>query len=68
MPNIGCIEDYPVIEEAIQFGVNAYGKPGVMAIQFATFWIEGWLAARKDTISDRDANIIRQGVQNYIFI
>ena len=62
------IEDYPVIEEAIQFGIKSWGKRDTMAIQIASFWIEGWLAAKKDQLSDTDVNIIRQEVQNYFFI
>lgn len=65
---MSCIEDYPIIEEAIRFGVEARGKEDVMAIQFAVFWIEGWLAAKKDQLSDVDINIIRQGVKNYYFV
>ena len=64
---MACIEDYPIIEDAIEFGVRSWGKREVMAIQIATFWIEGWLAAQTN-ISETDANIIRNGVKNYFFI
>lgn len=64
---IGCIEDYPIIEEAINFGVTQWGKREAMAIQIAYYWILGWLSAKTD-LSDEDRNIIEQGVKNYYFI
>lgn len=64
---IGCIEDYPIIEEAINFGVQQWGKREAMAIQIAYYWILGWLAA-KEGLSETDRNIIEQGVKNYYFI
>lgn len=64
---IGCIEDYPIIEEAINFGVTQWGKREAMAIQIAYYWILGWLAAKTD-LSDEDRNIIEQGVKNYYFV
>ena len=64
---MNCIEDYPIIEEAIAFGVRQWGKKEAMAIQIAYFWILGWLAA-KENISNEDRNIIEQGVKNYYFI
>lgn len=64
---IGCIEDYPIIEEAINFGVTQWGKREAMAIQIAYYWILGWLAA-KEGLSETDRNIIEQGVKNYYFI
>lgn len=69
MPCIGCIEDYPVIEEAIQYGIEARGQRDRMAIQIACFWIDGWLAAGGNgSVTEQDAHIIREGVKNYIFI
>lgn len=64
---MSCIEDYPVIEQAIEFGVSQWGKKEAMAIQIVYYWILGWLAA-KENISDEDRNIIEQGVKNYYFI
>ena len=64
---MSCIEDYPIIEEAIEFGVSQWGKKDAMAVQIAYFWILGWLAA-KENISNEDRNIIEQGVKNYYFI
>jgi len=65
---MSCIEDYPIIEDAIEFGVKAWGKKDTMAIQIATFWIEGWIAAKENELSDVDVNIIRNGVKNFYFI
>jgi hypothetical protein len=63
----GCIEYYPIIEQAIEFGVAQWGKKEAMAIQIAYYWILGWLSA-KEYISDEDRNAIEQGVRNYYFI
>lgn len=66
---MSCIEDYPIIEQAINFGVESIGQKNAMAIQIAYFWIEGWLAAGGDgTITEEDARIIRNGVKNYYFM
>lgn len=69
MALIGCIEDYPVIETAIERGVERNnGKQGVVAIQFAAMWMEGYIYAMGDKLSDVDINILRNGVNNYIFL
>jgi hypothetical protein len=39
-----------------------------MAIQIASFWIDGWLEGKKGKITEEDAQIIRMGVQNYYFV
>lgn len=66
---MSCIEDYPIIEQAIQYGVDTIGQQNMMAIQLAYVWIEGWLAAGGDgTITEEDARIIREGVRNYYFM
>lgn len=66
---MSCIEDYPIIEQAIKYGVDAIGQENAMTIQIAYFWIEGWLAAGGDgTITEQDAHIIREGVRNYYFM
>lgn len=66
---MSCIEDYPIIEQAIKYGVETRGKEDAMAIQIAYFWIEGWLAAGGDgTITEQDAHIIREGVKNFYFM
>ena len=66
---MSCIEDYPIIEQAIKYGVETRGKEDAMAIQIAYFWIEGWLAAGGDgRITEQNANIIREGVKNFYFM
>ena len=64
---MSCLEDYPIIEQAIEFGVEQWGKREAMAIQIAYYWILGWLAAKTD-LSPIDKNVIEQGVKNYYFI
>lgn len=60
--------NHPIIEEAINFGVDAMGQRCAMAIQIAYFWIEGWLAAGGDgTITEEDAHTIREQIKNYHF-
>lgn len=67
MSMLACIEDYPVIETAINFGVEAIGKQNALAIQIASYWMEGWIAAHPNLSKD-DINILRQGVKNWYFI
>lgn len=65
---MACIEEYPIIETAIKYGVDFCGKEEAMAIQIASFWIDGWLAAGGNgSITAEDAYIIREGVRNYYF-
>jgi len=63
-----CIEDYPIIETAINYGVNAWGKCESMAKQIAQFWVDGWLEANKGKVSEEDAKIIHKGIDNYIWL
>lgn len=63
-----CLEDYPIIEDAIKYGLNAWGRPAVMAKQIARFWVDGWLEANKDKVSEEDAKIIRNGVDNWVWM
>ena len=65
---MACLEEYPIIETAIKYGVSAWGKEDIMAIQIAGFWIDGWLAANAGKITPEDAMIIKMGVQNYYFV
>ena len=65
---MACLEDYPIIEDAIKYGVNARGKSDALAIQIARFWVDGWLKANKDKVSEEDAQIIRRGVDNWIWL
>ena len=65
---MSCIEDYPIIEQAIRYGVKSWGKEDAMAIQIAGFWIEGWITAKKNELTDEDINIIRNGVKNFYFM
>ena len=65
---MACLEEYPIIETAIKYGVEAWGKEDAMAIQIANFWIDGWLAANAEKIKPEDAMIIKMGVQNYYFV
>ena len=61
-------EDYPIIEDAIKYGLNAWGKPEAMAKQIARFWVDGWLEANKGKVSEEDVKIIRRGVDNWIWM
>lgn len=63
-----CLEDYPIIETAINYGLSAWGKHEAMAIQIARFWVDGWLEANKGKVSEEDAKIIRRGVDNWIWL
>lgn len=65
---MACLEDYPIIETAINYGLNAWGKPEAMAIQIGRFWLDGWLEANKNKVSEEDAKIMRRGVDNWIWL
>lgn len=65
---MACLEDYPIIETAINYGLKVCGKPGTMANKIARFWVDGWLEANKNTVSDEDAKVIRRGVDNWIWL
>ena len=65
---MACLEDYPIIETAINYGLNAWGKPEAMAKQIAGFWLDGWLEANKNKVSEEDAKIMRRGVDNWIWL
>lgn len=65
---MACLEDYPIIEDAIKYGVNTRGKSDALAIQIARFWVDGWLEANKNKISEEDAQIIRRGVDNWVWM
>lgn len=66
-----CIEDYPIIETAINKGTelackyNYNGSTKVITM-LALAWVDGWITSNK--VSEKEANIIRTGVKNYIFI
>ena len=60
--------DHPIIEEAINYGVDAMGQRCAMAIQIAYFWVEGWLAGGGNgTVTADEAREIREAVRNYHF-
>lgn len=68
-----CIEDYPMIETAIQYAINVLGVgPGCSERSTheirmtALTWIDGWIAGKG--ISEEEAEILRRGVENYIFL
>ena len=66
--NMACLEEYPIIETAIKYGVEAWGKEDAMAIQIASFWIDGWLEGKKGKITEEDSKIIKMSIQNYYFV
>ena len=62
------LDKYPVVEQAINYGIEAMGQRTAMAIQVAYFWVEGWLAAGGDgNITEDDAKEIRDLVAGYHF-
>ena len=72
---MACLEDYPIIEKAINYGLRVRGQmlrtqdhSEITVEQIAKFWVDGWLEANKGKVSEEDAKIIRRGVDNWIWI
>ena len=55
-----------LIEQAVNFGIKAWGKQEAMAIQIGAYWLEGWMAANE--ITDEEANCLRKGIEDFFFI
>lgn len=63
------LEVLDIVEQAVQFGVKSWGKQEAMALQIASFWLEGWIAGMqaKDLVTEDDIKSIRLTIKNYYF-
>ena len=58
-----------IVDKAVDFGVNALnGQKNTMALQIASFWLEGYIEGRKNEITEDDIKSLRATMKNYFFI
>ena len=58
-----------IVEEAVRFGSDALnGQKIAMALQIASFWLEGYIEGRKNCITEYDVKSLRQTMKNYFFL
>jgi len=57
-----------IIDEAVKFGVNSWGKTEVMALQIASYWLEGYIYGNKSKLTEDDIKSLRATMKNYFFI
>ena len=58
-----------IIDKAVAFGVNAIqGTKNAMALQIATFWLEGYIYGNKPRLTEDDIKSLRATMKNYFFI
>ena len=69
MYNINEFDVLHIIDNAVDFGVNALnGQKSAMALQIASFWLEGYIEGRKNEITEDDIKSLRTTMRNYFFI
>ena len=69
MYKINEFEVLDIVDKAVNFGVNALnGQKNVMALQIASFWLEGYIEGRKNEITEDDIKSLRATMKNYFFI
>ena len=58
-----------IINDAVKFGTDALnGQKIAMALQIASFWLEGYIEGRKNEITEDDIKSLRETMKNYYFI
>lgn len=58
-----------IIDKAVTFGVEALnGEKNTMALQIATFWLEGYIYGNKPRLTEDDIKSLRATMKNYFFI
>jgi hypothetical protein len=55
-----------IIEKAVAYGVEIWGKKEVMAIQMGATWLEGYMEAAG--FCDETKEVLRKSIKNYFFI
>jgi len=69
MYKINEFEVLDIIDKAVKFGVDSFnGQNTAMSLQIASFWLEGYIEARKNEITEDDINSLRVTMKNYFFI
>ena len=58
-----------IIDDAVKFGTDALNwQETAMALQVASFWLEGYIEGRKNEITEDDIQSLRATMRNYFFI
>ncbi len=69
MYKINEFEVLEIIDRAVVFGTEALnGQKNTMALQIASFWLEGYIEGRKNEITEDDIKSLRATMKNYFFI
>jgi len=69
MYKINEFEVLEIIDRAVVFGIEALnGQKNAMALQIASFWLEGYIEGRKNEITEDDIKSLRATMKNYFFI
>ena len=69
MYKINEFEVLNIIDQAVAFGTEALnGQKNTMALQIASFWLEGYIEGRKNEITEDDIKSLRATMKNYFFI
>ena len=58
-----------IIDKAVAFGVESLnGEKNTMALQIATFWLEGYIYGNSPRLTEDDIKSLRVTMKNYFFI
>ena len=69
MYNLSEFDVLEIIDKAVDFGVNSLkGEKNTLALQIATFWLEGYIYGNKQHLTEDDIKSLRATMKNYFFI
>ena len=69
MYKLSEFEVLEIIDRAVEFGVCAIkGEKNVMALQIASFWLEGYIYGNEPRLTEDDIKSLRATMKNYFFI
>lgn len=68
MYTLNEFEVLEIIDEAVKFGVKSWGKTEAMALQIASFWLEGYIYGNEPRLTEDDIKSLRATMKNYFFI
>lgn len=56
------------IDDAVDYGVQSLnGQKSAMALQIASFWLDGYIAGKNGNITDDDVCALKATLNNYYF-
>jgi tRNA threonylcarbamoyladenosine modification (KEOPS) complex Pcc1 subunit len=57
-----------IIQDAVDYGVQSLnGQKSAMALQIASFWLDGYIVGMKGNITDDDVCTLKATLNNYYF-